>query len=315
MLKDKINTVKQSNQLARACLGLDDEDGTRGKLNTRGNSPWLERILNLAITHIKRDDTDLQELVFPISELGLPGKKLSGKDYQDIKASLTELARSYYSIENVKEQYFEVCAVFSRLLYEKGVIKVEFNKAIKPHLVQISECFTVYEFSEFRRLGTAYAQKMFRFLKSWRNVPEVVISLEHLHKSLGTTKSLTERFINFKQRVLEPVHAEITEQTRFWYEWEPVKTKNKVTAIRFFFKRQALPELPKSPEQKAKEEHDRLQHESNQCYEKIYIQQRGDCIPKKRSARCKFCVERGRMYVMKKMAEYREQSKSEAVEQ
>jgi plasmid replication initiation protein len=311
----KDNIVKQSNQLARACLGLDDEDGTRGKLDTRGNSPWLERILNLAMKHINRDDTDLRELVFPISELGLSGKKLSGKDYQDIKASLTELIRSYYSIENVKEQIFKVCAVFSELEYEKGTIKVEFNKAMKPHLIHLAECFTVYEFSEFRKLGTAYAQKLFRFLKSWQNLPEVTIPLELLHKSLGTTKSLRSMFGNFRIRVLEPVHTEITERTNFWYEWEPVKTKNKVTAIRFFFKRQALPKPPKSPEQTAKEEHDRLQHESNQCYEKIHIRQGVDCAPKKRSKRCKYCCERGRMYILKMTKEYREQNKIAAVEQ
>jgi plasmid replication initiation protein len=314
MPKEKNDIVKQSNQLARANLGLGGENETIGKLDTRGNSPWLERILSLTMAHIKTTDFDFQALDIPVSELGITGKKLSGKDYRDVKAALTELIRSYYSIENPKEQYFEVCTVFSRLLYKKGVITAEFNKAMKPHLLQLTRDFTTYEFSEFRKLGTAYAQKLFRFLKSWRNMPEVIIPLEQLHKSLGITKTLRANFANLRIRMLEPVHSEITERTNFWYEWEPVKTKNKVTAVRFIFQRRALPEPKKSPEQEALEEHDRLQGESNKCYEKIYIQQRIECVPRKRSERCKFCLERGRMHIAKIIAEYRDQENSETVQ-
>jgi plasmid replication initiation protein len=306
MPEKKNDIVKQSNQLARANLDL-GEDGTIGKLDTRGNSPWLERILSLTMAHIKTTDFDFRALDIPVSELGITGKKLSGKDYRDVKTALTELIRSYYNIENPKEQYFEVCAVFNRLIYKKGVITAEFNNAMKPHLLRLTRDFTTYEFSEFRKLGTMYSQKLFRFLKSWRNVPEVVIPLDQLHKCLGTTKSLTTRYINFKQRVLEPVHAEITGQTNFWYEWYPVKTKNKVTAVRFIFQRRALPEPKKSPEQEAMEEHNRLQGESNKCYEEFYIQKRAGCVPRKRSKRCIFCLERGRMRAMKRVVEYREQ--------
>jgi plasmid replication initiation protein len=163
---------------------------------------------------------------------------------------------------------------------------------MKPHLLQLTAEFTTFEFSEFRRIGTAYAQKLYRFLKSWRGVPEVVIPLEQLHKCVGATKSLRTKFINFKARVLEPSHAEITEQTRFWYEWEPVKTKNKVTAIRFFFRARAaaLP-APDDAAKKAREEIDTLQSESTACF--FEHKERGvDCTPR-RTKRCKYCTTRG----------------------
>jgi plasmid replication initiation protein len=294
MEKKKNDIVKQSNALARTNLNLDDA-GTRGKLDTRGNSPWLERVLYLTMAHIKTADFDFQQLNIPVSEMGIAGKKLSGKDYRDIKTVLTDLIRSYYSIENPVEQNFKVCAVFSELEYKRGVISATFNKAMKPHLLQLTESFTTFEFSEFRRLGTAYAQKLYRFLKSWRNVPEVIIPLEQLHKTLGITTSL-KKYTFFKMRVLEPAHTEITGQTRFWYEWEPVKTKNKVTAIRFFFRARttALP-APEDTAKKAKGEIDKLQSETTACF--FAHQDRGvECTPK-RTKRCKYCATRGVKYV------------------
>jgi plasmid replication initiation protein len=297
MEKKKNDIVKQSNTLARSPLGIEgieEAEETKGKLVNRGNSPWLERILSLVMAHIKMADFDFEEFNIPISELGVTGRKLAGKEYQDIKTALTQLVTAYYSVENVSKRTYEVTPVFARLRYEPGVISVLFNSVMKPHLLQLTADFTTYEFSEFRRLGTVYAQKLYRFLKSWKNVPEVVIPLEQLHKCVGATKSLRTKFINFKARVLEPAHAEITGHTRFWYEWEPVKTKNKVTAIRFFFRGRPALETPDDSAKKAKEEHDKLQSESTACY--FAHQNRGvECTPK-RTKRCKYCTTRGVKY-------------------
>ena len=74
---------------------------------------------------------------------------------------------------------------------------------------------------------------MFEFLKSWSGKPEINISILELHELLNTPISFRKDFRQFRTRVLEKAHKDITTHTSFRYEWEPVKAGRSVEAIRF----------------------------------------------------------------------------------
>lgn len=80
---------------------------------------------------------------------------------------------------------------------------------------------------------------MFEVLKSWDDKPEITISLSSMHETLNTPESFRANFAEFRRRVLEKAHKDITKETSFSYEWEPVKHGRAVTGVRFIFAKNA----------------------------------------------------------------------------
>jgi plasmid replication initiation protein len=284
---------------------VESNDVARAKVSPAPESVWEWRIINQLVAKNRENDKAFAVHKISFKELE-PTKKLSGGEHREIKKSVLKLA--HITIEIPKgNRGVRVTPIFAVIsLDDDGNIEAQLNHMLKPHYLALERNFTLYSLPEFRLLSSVYSQAMFRYLHSWKNLDkgEHTATLEELHALLSTPESLRKDFRNFRSRVLEPAHREITEKTGLYYEWEPVREGlRKVVAVRFVFQSLALTAPKKTPEQEANEEHARLQHESNQCYEKIYIQQRIKCVPKKRSKRCKFCLERGRMVARLRIGE------------
>jgi plasmid replication initiation protein len=88
---------------------------------------------------------------------------------------------------------------------------------------------------EFLLLPSTYSQRLFEVLKSWSSLPESVIDLTDLFEMLDVPASLRANFKDFRRRVLEKAHKDITTQTGLRYQWEPIKQGRAVAAIRFTF--------------------------------------------------------------------------------
>ena len=52
---------------------------------------------------------------------------------------------------------------------------------------------------------------------------------------MASASETLRKYTDFKRFVLDKAHRDINEKTSLNYEWEPLKTKNKVTALRFIF--------------------------------------------------------------------------------
>ena len=62
-----------------------------------------------------------------------------------------------------------------------------------------------------------------------------IVDIDELHSFLNTPITFRKNFIHMRLRVLDKAYKDINERTSLKYEWEALKTKNKVTAIRFIF--------------------------------------------------------------------------------
>lgn len=104
-----------------------------------------------------------------------------------------------------------------------------------PFLLDLQQCFTQYSLTEYLKLPSVYSQRIFEILKSWSGKPEVILPVSELHRLLDSPDSFQANFAEFRRRVLEKAHKDITEKTSFRYEWEPVKIGRSVEKIRFIF--------------------------------------------------------------------------------
>lgn len=233
--------VKKDNRLIRAKIDI--------------SSVEASRILANLVACIHTDDKTLKR-VYRVAVKDFLADT-SGRGYTRVKGVCRELAKVTVEMEKPDPDgphpIFQVGAIFSRIVYKKGIVEAEFNGHMSPFLLDLQRCFTHYSLIEYLKLPSIYSQRIFEILKSWSGKPEVVISMAELHRMLDTPDSFRVDFRPFRKFVLEKSHKDITALTSFRYEWEPVKVGRSVEKIRFIFaaERRALAE---SEQENAKEE-------------------------------------------------------------
>ena len=228
-------------------------------IRTRINVKSLEasRILAHLIACIRTDDEKLKEAYSVQAKDILP--YIGGENYKRIKATCKELAESIAETEEPDPDgphpIYRARPFFTDIRYRKGIITANFNPLMAPFLLDLKKCFTSYNLTEYLSLPSLYSQRIFEIAKSLANVEggEAIVSMADLHRFLDIPKSLQNDFAQFRRRVLEKAHKDITEKTSFRFEWEPVKVGRSVEKIRFIFNggKKALAQKEK---EKAKEE-------------------------------------------------------------
>lgn len=221
--------VKKSNALVRSRINITNIQASR--------------ILATLIASIRPDETDFSEPYCLEIKDFLSND--SGKSYAEIRIVCRELARSFAELEMedpIDGSILIESPFFSRLVYKKGKIEALFNHSVKKELLTLRGHFTRYKLIDYLLLPSIYSQRIFEILKSWDDKSEVTITLSSLHEILNTPESLRANFKDFRRRVLEKAHNDITKKTDLYFEWEPIKQGRSVEAIRFIFgQKQAFP--------------------------------------------------------------------------
>lgn len=272
--------VKKSNAIARA--------------RWQPESIWEPRIVALVASKVRESDEDFQTYRIPVAELiGLSDENLSGKQYQDISRSIAHLGKATIRIEGTKPRNFRQYNIFAMCGYEDGYLIAGFHPDLKPHFLNLKAQFTAYNLFEYLTLPSAYSQRIFEFLKSWANAPEVVVSVAELHEVLNTPKSFRKDFRQFRTRVIEKAHKDIHEKTKLHFEWEPVKAGRSVEAIRFLFApgRKAIAEAETKKAQEEKRR--RLENQRFLAAIECAKAKKGECDTQdNKRIVCKLCVEK-----------------------
>lgn len=276
----KTNTiVKKSNALIRGHWTIE--------------SVWEPRLVALLASKIHVNDEDFKVYEIPILEI--TGGEHGGKDYKELSNTVDRVMGRVVSIHEsptrvAKYTVFSKCVIDTK----KGVLELGFHPDLRPHYLNLKERFTQYSLAEFVELPSIYSQRIYEILKSWSSENEVTIDINELQNMLDTPKSFRENFKAFRVKVLEKAHKDITQRdgSSLWFDWEPVrKGARKVTAVRFIFRRSLEDLMPK----KTVSDHEKLQKESNSCWEKKNSSGSPCEKPDMRKKMCKFCAERGRM--------------------
>lgn len=276
MAEHKLSTpgsvVKKSNALARAAWTV--------------KSVYEPRLVALVASQVRKDDQDFQDYVVSIREL-LGTADDGGKSYKLVAEVVDGLLGRVLTIP--RPHGWAKCNVFSWVEYDgaAGVIRARFDPGLKEHYLNLNSHFTQYSLTEFLRLPSTYSQRLFEILKSWDDSPsgEILIDLADLFKMLDVPASHRKDFRNFRIRVLDKAHADITAKTSFRYEWEAIKKGKAVTAIRFVFRRGAkLEAVAAKAQARTSAARNKALIAAVKCWEEC----QGACEPKK-NAQCEIC--------------------------
>lgn len=266
--------VKKSNVLARA--------------RWSAKSVLEPRLVALLASKINVTDTDFKVYEIHVSEL--LGKTYGGRDFEEVETAVDNVMKRVITFYNpkgwTKVNIFTDCSFVTA----EGMLVLSFNPKLKPHYLQLKKNFAQYNLLEFMTLPSVYSQRIFEFLKSWDDKPEVTISLAELNEMLDTPASLRADFAGFRRRVLEKAHKDIHAKSTLTYEWEPIKSGKAVSAIRFIFAAGAKATGKKEKQKKAEPKHEKKSAANNALFlAAVECFKSGVCNYEKGKEKCKVC--------------------------
>ena len=172
--------------------------------------------------------------------------------YRNIDEVVDRLLSPKIRTELDNEGSFRKTNLFTFIEYhpkkgDKGVIKVEFNRSLKSHILGLDSYFTQISLLEMLRLKNQNSQKMFQLLKSWDDRHEKVLSIEYLTDFLSCKPYIKNNFFYLNKRVLEPAALEINEKTELNFYFEGLnankrspRLREKIVYIKFVFVKNAV---------------------------------------------------------------------------
>jgi plasmid replication initiation protein len=269
------NIVRQSNDFARNRLNIHDL--------------MAVRILACLASTVRDDDANFRELSVPAKTIL---EYTGGNNYKTLKMACNKLLSCILEKRLNDRGGFQKYTLFSTLGYKDGEIFAKFHPDLRPFFLGLKSHFTQYDLKEFLKLPSIYSQKLFEYLKSWDDCVERVEDIETICVTLGVPESCHCNFKDFRRRVLDKAHQDISKLTSLRYEWEAIKKgtgkTSPVTGIRFIFSpdRQASSQLAKQ-EARNKEiraERNKLFLESAKCFT-----DKPECATPAKTGKCAVC--------------------------
>jgi len=201
---NNLNIIAKSNELieARYKLSLNEQ-----------------RLILLLISVIQPDDDDFHDYELRVTEFasmfGIEGVK-------NIHALIKEAAKSLVGrrLDLSIGNEWEYVAWFSSAKYleRQGVIRIRFDKSLKPYLLQLKGQFTQYKLNYVVRFKSSYSIKLYELLKSYQYLGDGgsfyrEFSLLDIRNFFGVEKGEYEIFGNFKNRMIAPSVKEINQHS------------------------------------------------------------------------------------------------------
>lgn len=196
-----------------------------------------QKIVLYLISQITPFDEDFKLYEFSIPEFcKICGIDLtSGGNYQTLKAAIKDIADKSIWVTIEDEETLLRWIEKPYVNKQSGIIKIRLDNDMKPFLLQLKENFTSYELIWTLHFKSKYTIRLYELIKSihFHELEEYrrEYSLEDLRRLLDADKY--ERWIHFKQRVLEPSIEEINSYSDKNVIWEPIKKGKSVERIRF----------------------------------------------------------------------------------
>lgn len=267
--------VKKSNALARA--------------RWSAQSVLEPRLVALLASKINAEDEDFKVYEIHISEL--LDNAHSGRDYIEVEQAVEKTMSRVITIHDPKG--WTKYNVFSRCRFRRkeGILELGFHPDLIPHYLQLKKNFAQYSLFEYLRLPSIYSQRIFEFLTSWSDQPEITINLSELYEMMDVPESHRSNFAAFRRRVLEKAHKDISERTELRFEWEPIKRGQAVAAIRFIFSRALIAkeakEKTEAEQEKQSQKNNALFRAAHECLSKLG----GTCTKSRpRTPKCQVCI-------------------------
>lgn len=194
-----------------------------------------QRILLTMVSMIKPEDVDFKAYRFTIKEfaelVGLSGESV----YSEVKKITATLVNKGFTIKE-PDGDLQIGWVSSAKYYDKkAYVELCFDPKLKPYLLSLKKEFTRYQLKNTIKLKSAYSVRIYELLKQYQSIGYREFELQELRSVLGIPAGSLEPYANFRMKVLDVAHKELT-MADISFDYTPLKTGRRVTGIRFDIK-------------------------------------------------------------------------------
>ncbi|MEJ1343593.1 MAG: replication initiation protein [Candidatus Sedimenticola sp. (ex Thyasira tokunagai)] len=167
--------------------------------------------------------------------------------YVDIKKGCRELMRIIITTHNPKEKTSEECVVVQWMKYHdnQGWLEATFTQWISPYIHYLTKIgYTTIAVDDALRFRRFYTIRLYELMMQFNSTGERHITIENLRSAFQIEDGKYSRFIDLKNRVIDPSVNEIEKKTGWQISWDRVKSGRTITGLSFVFEKKQQKELP-----------------------------------------------------------------------
>ena len=221
----QLQVIRKSNQLIEARYRL---------------SVWEQRLILLLACVVSPDDEDFQDYELRVSDLAQRfGLDKCKAIYGEVEKACAELVGKRIELSTPEKRIFATWLSYAEYAEGSGLVKIRFDKSLKPYLLQLQGHFTQYPLSHVVNFKNQYSIRLYELLKmeafkAKQGKFTRDFSYEQLRSFLAIGKDEYSLFGHFKSRIIDAVVKEINTNTDLYIvEVCYGKTGRKVTDIQF----------------------------------------------------------------------------------
>ncbi len=200
-----------------------------------------QRLLVLLASTISPNDEDFKDYEITVSDFARMFElELNKSLYDTLQNAALSLMKQQLRFND--DSVIKVVQWLSYIEYVKGsgVVKLRFDKALMPHLLQLKERFTQYRLDNIVRLSGQYSARLYELLKAESFKAKSgkfqrSFKIDELRAILGIEENAYPIFNDLKLRVINPSINEISVSSDLTVnDVKYGKTGRKITNVTFF---------------------------------------------------------------------------------
>ncbi len=221
-------------------------------LNGQFRLNYIEwRLFFAMLACIEETDTEFKAYHIRVQDIiQLSDLKSGSHLYEEVANNIKSLMSHVVEWEEGKgDSRFAQLVHKAKYFKKQGVVMLQPHPDMKPHLLQLRKEFTQAQLQQCLRFSSTYTSRLYMLLKQFdsrtsgvriMSITELRFKLsldytERLSKGKEVPYSIYPLYADLKRWVIEPAQKEIA-NTDIPFDFTPIKTGRKVTAIKFTLK-------------------------------------------------------------------------------
>jgi len=206
-------------------------------IEARYKLPLLaQQILRVLISMIQPSCVDIEKRFYQI-DVSEFGKLIKRKETSNLKDEIVGAAKNLLKTPifiKTTDGFIETRWIQAYHYHDNvGYIDFMFSAPLKPFLIELRKRFTQYRLDSVCQLSSQYSIRLYELLRQYCDIGSRIIQMHEIKAMLGI-RDMYEDYRGFRRNILLPAHRDITTKTNLKYNWRPIKTGRKVTAIEFY---------------------------------------------------------------------------------
>ncbi len=200
-----------------------------------------QRLVLLLASEISPDDEDFKDYEIRVADFAkMFGLESDKSLYEKIESSANTLLGSIIALKKGNEVEKTVWLSYVKYTKGSGVVRLRFDKSLKPYFLQLKSHFTQYQTNYVMDFKSQYSIRFYELLKmdaykAKNSQFEKYFDVSELRLLLGIGKKDYALFADFRRFAIEPAISEISDKTDlFITEVKYGKTGRKITNVTFF---------------------------------------------------------------------------------